>query len=218
VDKAVNFHSKRDKDTRETDESFNAPIALDFNEWKNNPDDFDFPGVDTVPRDTRLERAKKVAEPLAEAGELNEIDVSAKGPSEAGVSGRAAGNKVEVKSATDDPESTLAHELGHQFDKIGGGRSALTQEVFGGTGGPPPNNRFDELRNQGAELASRRRSVPLKPEVIEDRAEDRNFAGGGYDEVFADAFAELVEEPRRARAIAPDLAEEMEEATDIDIF
>jgi len=219
VSDATAFHAERSPESRIADESFNAPVALDYDDWRENPSEFDFPGVDTIPRDRRLQRVRKKAARLEDAGVLDRVEATPSGPSGRGVTGRAGAGNVEVSTAySNDPESTLAHELGHQADKLEtGGRAGLTDKIFGGISGAASDEDTKKLREQGAELASRRRSISLKPEVIEEKAEKRDFAGGGFDEVFADAFAEAVEEPRRARKEAPDLVRAIEDETIMDV-
>jgi len=205
IDKATKAHADRSKEERRTDESFNAKTSLSFSQWKENPGEYDMPGVDTIPRERRLDRTKRAAEELSKQGLVEDIEVTASGPRKTGVSGLATGTTARVKQAQNDPESTLAHELGHLADKTGGGRANLTNALFGPNMGETDDQEQKELREQGAKLASRRRSVSLKPQVVEERAEQGRFGGGGFNEVFADAFAEAVEEPRRAKKEAPDL-------------
>jgi len=208
IDKATKQHAERSEAAREADESFNAETSLSYQQWSESPNQYDMPGVDTVPRDRRLDRTKEAANALADQGLLESIEATASGPDQAGVSGLATAGTVKVKTAQNDPESTVAHELGHEADLLGGGpgdRFGFTNELFGDDSGEAETEREKKLREQGAELASRRRGISLKPEVVEERAEERAFAGGGFEEVFADAFAEMVEEPRRAKKEAPDL-------------
>lgn len=212
IQEARSIHAERSKMERQTDETFNAKTALSVEKWKEDPSQFDMPGVDTIPRERRLERTKEATETLAETGLVDELDVSASGPGERNVSGRATGTRAAVSQTSDDPESTAAHELGHLADKVGGGRASLTNELFGPNMGEAETERQEELREQGAKLASRRRSISLKPDYIEEQAEKGSFGGGGFNEVLADAFAEAVEEPRRAKSEAPDLVREMQQA------
>lgn len=205
IEKATRDHADRSEAAREADESFNAETSLSYQQWSENPAQYDMPGVDTIPRDRRLDRTKEAAGVLAEQGLVEDIEATPSGPRSSGVSGNATGTTARVKTAQNDPESTLAHELGHLADKVGGGRASLTNALFGPNQGEAESDEQEKLREQGARLASRRRSVSLKPEVVEERAEEGRFGGGGFNEVFADAFAEAVEEPRRAKKEAPDL-------------
>jgi len=210
IAQARDYHAERSPEERRTDESFNAQIALDYDTWRENPDHYDMPGVDTIPRERRLERTKEAAGELADQGLVETIEASASGPRKSGVTGNATAQTARIATAQDDPESTLAHELGHLADKAGGGRASLTDAIFGGIGGEAETEEQEELREQGARLASRRRKGgTLKEDWVVEQAEKRSFGGGGFDEVFADAFAEIVEEPRRAKAEAPDLVREI---------
>lgn len=209
IEKATKQHAERSPRERRADESFNAKISLNYSQWEEDPAKYDMPGVDTIPRDRRLERTKRAAGQLAEDELVDSVEATPSGPGKRNVRGNATGGTVRVKTAQDDPESTLAHELGHQADKIGGGRASMTNELFGPNMGDAETEKQESLRAQGAKLASRRRKLSLKPEAIEDKAEKGQFGGGGFNEVFADAFAEAVEEPRRAKSEAPDLVREM---------
>jgi hypothetical protein len=221
IEKAREYHAERSEAERRTDESFNAETSLSYSQWRENPGQYDMPGVDTIPRERRLERTKEAAAVLSREGAVEEIEATPSGPDGAGVTGLAAGSRVEVATSQEDPESTIAHELGHQADILGGragDRFGFTKELFGAAEGEAETEQQEQLREQGARLASRRREIAFKPKVIEERAEDRAFAGGGFEEVFADAFAEAIEEPRRARKEAPELVraieDEFQEATD----
>lgn len=219
IAKATDYHAERSEVSRRTDEAYNAEIALSYDKWRENPDHYDMPGVDTIPRDRRLERTKDVAGELARSGLVEDVEATPSGPRKSGVAGIATGTTARVKTAQDDPESTLAHELGHLADKAGGGRNNLTNRLFGPNMGEAETEEQEKLREQGARLASRRRKGgTLKPEWVEERAEKGTFGGGGFNEIFADAFAEAVEEPRRAKKEAPDLFNqlrgELQEETD----
>jgi DNA uptake protein ComE-like DNA-binding protein len=218
IEKAREYHAERSDAERRTDESFNAETSLSYSQWRENPGQYDMPGVDTIPRERRLERTKEAAGVLSREGLVEDIEATPSGPRKSGVSGNATGTTARVKLAQDDPESTLAHELGHLADKAGGGRASLTNEIFGPNMGEAETEEQEQLREQGAKLASRRRESRFDPEWIEERAEKGNFGGGGFNEIFADAFAEAIEEPRRARKEAPELVraieDEFQEATD----
>lgn len=213
IAKARSTHAERSAAERRTDESFNAKTSLNYDQWKDAPGEYDMPGVDTIPRERRLDRTREAAEELSEEGLVDEIEASATGPSRRNVFGVASGGRVEVKTNQNDPESTLAHELGHLADNVGQTRNTLTDALFGGSTGEAETEKQEKLREQGAALASRRRKGgKLNEEYVVDKAESGDFAGGGFNEVLADSFAEAVEEPRRARAEAPDLVRELETA------
>lgn len=210
IEKARDDHAERSPTERRTDESFNAETALSYEKWNGNPNQYDMPGVDTIPRERRLERTREAAEVLSREGLVEDIVATPSGPKDGGVTGTASGTSARIATAQDDPESTVAHELGHLADKAGGGRANLTQELFGPVRGEPETDQQAELREEGARLASRRRrGGTMDPDWIEEKAEKGSFGGGGFDEIFADAFAEFVEEPRRARSEAPTLFQEL---------
>lgn len=210
IKKATKQHAERSPEARRADESFNAKTSLSYQQWSDAPGEYDMPGVDTIPADRRLERTKRAAAQLESDELVSSVEATPSGPKGGNVRGTATGDTVRVKTAQNDPESTLAHELGHQADKVGGGRASMTNALFGPNMGEAESERQEKLREQGAKLASRRRSLSLKPDFIEEKAEKGEFGGGGFNEVFADAFAEAIEEPRRAKSEAPDLVREME--------
>jgi len=157
LSEARDQHAERNRFERTADESFNAKIALDYDTWSDNPNQYDMPGVDTIPRERRLERTRQAAKPLADKGLVDTVEATASGPKDADVQGTATGGTARVKTAQEDPESTLAHELGHLADTAGGGRSNLTRELFGSISGEAENEKQEQLRKEGAKLASRRR-------------------------------------------------------------
>ena len=50
-DRAATIHHQRDTDERMDDERSNEPISRDVSEWEQNLLAFDFPFVDTIPRE-----------------------------------------------------------------------------------------------------------------------------------------------------------------------
>jgi len=65
--KASDFHQSRSQEAQRIDENRRAPIETDFQEWADDPDDLDFPGVDTPA--SRSPRAKDKDEPFVEFGD-----------------------------------------------------------------------------------------------------------------------------------------------------
>lgn len=47
LNKAREFQSERSKESRAQDRSKRAPVTTNLQSWKSNPDDLDFPGIDT---------------------------------------------------------------------------------------------------------------------------------------------------------------------------
>lgn len=43
------FHNSRPEETQDLDESRNARLTTDVQQWADDPEQFDFPGVDTGP-------------------------------------------------------------------------------------------------------------------------------------------------------------------------
>lgn len=186
-------HQDRSQEARTADRSFNAKITLDENKWLNNPEEYDFPGVDTIPEQRRAERARTAAQ------RSDNIDrVSAKSLAER-VQGRFSGGEVSVDAGAADPVATLAHEVGHGIEPR---RGFGEEEIFGDS---------EELRDQAAKLSARRRFTvnDTDPETMRDR-----IGGGTQDEdaeLFADVVGAAIEEPRAARREAPDVVSKIEQ-------
>jgi hypothetical protein len=179
----------RSKDARRTDRSFNATPTFDEEEWLDDPNQFDFPGVDTIPEQRRAERAADAAERTG----VSSID-SANLPGQ--TQGRQAGGSIEVDTTSVDPVSTLAHEVGHAIEPE---RGFAESEIF---------DDSEELRNEAAKLSARRRFTAGKddPEFIRERiSQDED------SELFADAVGVAIEEPRAARREAPNIVSEIEQ-------
>lgn len=47
IDKALDAHEDRSEKSQKRDEERRARVTTDFDQWKNDKDSFDFPGVDT---------------------------------------------------------------------------------------------------------------------------------------------------------------------------
>jgi nucleotidyltransferase/DNA polymerase involved in DNA repair len=199
---AVEHMADRSQDERRTDRSFNAPLMLDVSVWKRNDEKYDYPGVDTVPKSRRLERTQNTVESLFNKGDLQAVETNREGEGRFGYFRRSE-QKVSVDAGfSSDPEATFAHEVGHAVDKaIGEGEkyAAETSEIFDDP----------EVREQAEDLVERRRTRTL--ESVETSYESKDYPF--ERELFADVFAEVVEEPRAARREAPEAVREIEELT-----
>lgn len=180
-------NSERSAMARRTDRSFNAPITLDEEQWMQDPDRYDYPGVDTVPESRRAERvaekAKRVGVTNIEAGRIG-----------SGVSGNQTGGTVRVDVGSSwDPVSTIAHETGHAADTIiGGGRGGISDWFFEGD---------DATLEEAKQLALKRRGGVTSIESLEKAYHEDDLEA----ELFADAFALAIEEPRATQRDAPNL-------------
>lgn len=187
---AIAKHAERSEESRRADESFNAPIMLDKSTWAQNKNEYDYPGVDTIPRSRKLERAREKAAIGREQGAVGGIEAD----SEAAGNWKTQGTfsitgRVEVDTSFRQAENTLAHEIGHAFDKEFDRPSGV--DPRGNEAGP---GIFDdpEVEQEAQELSAKTRGRDLDTDYLESR-----------NEVFADLFAEATINPRRAKKEAP---------------
>ena len=78
VTEAQSMHNKRSKASRTADESFNAPITLDEEEWARNKNKLDYPGVDTINEVYYARRAERFHKKIKKKGYVTMIDMSKK--------------------------------------------------------------------------------------------------------------------------------------------
>lgn len=185
----------RSEAAREADRSFNAPITFDEDKWLDNPNEYDYPGVDTIPQQRRAERTVE----KAQRGGFSINPGKLAGSKQGSQTGSTA--NVDV-GASFDPVSTAAHEVGHAAESSIAGRGGLSDELF----------EDDQVRKEAEELAVRRRSMATSFDSIEAVYDERDIDS----ELFADAFAVATEEPRAARREAPNLIRELQDQTVLD--
>lgn len=192
-DRVREAQADRSPEARRADRSFNATTTLDADEWLDDPNGLDYPGVDTVPEQRRAERTREKARRAGVKVELASLPGRTSGEFSAGTT------KVDPSSSFD-PVSSLAHEVGHAADsQLGSSADRLSDSLLDD----------DELREEAESLAVRRRSGVSSVESIEDAYNDRDLDG----ELFADAFAVATEEPRAAKREAPNLIREIQDET-----
>lgn len=182
-------NADRSSTARRTDRSFNAKLTLDEDEWLENPDRLDYPGVDNIPEQRRAERGKTAARQSGVSG----VET---GSLPGRTQGRQAGGRIEVDTQGVDPVSTFAHEVGHAIEPQ---RGFAEEAIF---------EEDEELRDQAAKLSTRRRFTAGKedPDFIRENLEQDEDM-----ELFADAVGVAIEEPRAARREAPELISKIEQ-------
>lgn len=187
--------AERSPEARQADRSFNAPLTFDEEQWLEDPNRWDYPGVDNIPAQRRAERTKE----KAQRGSFN-IDASSI-PGRA--SGRQAGGTVQVDvGGSFDPVSTVAHEVGHAAESSMAGRGGISETLF----------EDEQVREEAEELAVRRRKMATSFDSIEAAYDERDIDS----ELFADAFATATEEPRAAKRMAPNLFRKLQDETILD--
>ena len=213
-DEALEAMAERSPEERQTDRAFNAPVTLDVDYWKRNKDQVDYPGVDTVPRGRKRERAFDRVQEAIDKGAIREFQTT-----ESGSSSFVSGLQRLSLGSDDDPEGTFAHELGHAVDEAVS--DPLSDEKRSHT-----LFQSEEAKEQAETLLERRRGEAVadtrrlyETDPFDDADEDDEFGqalAGQKDypfeeELFADVFASMAVEPRAARREAPEAVREVEE-------
>jgi len=186
---AIAEHAERTEESRRADESFNAPIMLDKSTWEQNKDEYDYPGVDTIPRSRKLERVRDEASRIKEAGMLGNIEASTEATNDWRARGQYSLGNVGVDTSFRRSEDTLAHELGHAVDDSADRPSGVDER-----GNEQEESIFDDpvVLEQARGLSEQRRGKELDSDYLESQ-----------NEVFADLYAEATINPRRAKKEAP---------------
>jgi len=194
---AIEAHSERSPESRRADESFNAPIMLDEDTWERNKNEYDYPGVDTIPRSRKLERAREQTAKAKEKDAVGRIEAESNAAGNWKTHGSFSMGTVEVDTSFRQAEDTLAHEVGHAVDKEFDRPSGVDAR-----GNEQGESIFSdpEVEEQAKALSAQRRGRDLDTEYLE-----------GEGEVFADLFAEATINPRRAKKEAPDAMRAMNE-------
>lgn len=110
-------HANRSAREQTVDEQYNAPVTLDEEQWVENKNRLDYPGVDTVPGGALAARAETAATRVQERGAVDRVEHkgSAKNlqgkfsPKGTKTYGRED-TVVRVQGTASQPERTLAHE------------------------------------------------------------------------------------------------------------
>lgn len=201
------IHDQRSEKAQIADESFNAPLAPDAEAWAENPDRFDFPGIDTIPRDRLLERANNAAEKAIDRGSLDSVqekDMKDALGRFTGSPNTVPNNVIKTRSNLDTMPTVgqakgpvLAHEVGHAEDfDAAEGTGFSTQTGFFESDDPD-----EELLTEATQLSVRARGGF----EADDEYRTENM------EIFADAFGLAQTEPRAVKRDAPKLFEKIEE-------
>lgn len=209
-----NYHDSRSQRAQTVDEQHNAPLPETVGEWANNPDRYDFPGVDTIPKQTREQRGKEFASRQKERGAVDDIfetDEALAGEVQ-NTSGGSAFDPWESEirieeTLPDEPDSldrdrgfVYAHEAGHAAD-------AFATEGFGASKDYEFGEMFDDEEKE--------ETVGQQLTKLSERARGSVQDDSGYrdsiDEKLADAAALSAIEPRAARREAPEAVEFLED-------
>jgi hypothetical protein len=206
--RAVAIHNDRPVKMRRRDELRNEQLTLDIETWQENIDEFDFPGVDTIPeavRQQRADAAAEIAQTLFGIGTINR-GVHFEDPAVRGRYFRASG-PIEVGTSEDDFPGwqsgvTLAHEVGHGIDdhiEVKTGYASARGEIF-----------ENDVQLEEATALSKRLRGPMLESDIPGATDYRKHP----TEKAADTFAAMIVEPERARELAPHVTKRFETAFD----
>lgn len=204
-------NQERSEIARETDEAFNAPIAPDYETWRENPDQYDLPGVDTIPQEERDKRGREAAERAEEAGLVDSIEREGLAEGMRGKfttedprdmpTGEEPKRQIKAEEDLDDEYPVFqegpvfAHETGHAIDfEVGVGERFGSQGDFF-------EGRDEDLESEAITLTERLRGS-ISPGEQAYREDNR--------ELVADAFAAMAVEPRAAKREAPNLVDALE--------
>lgn len=202
--------AERSRAARRTDRSFNADITVDDEEWIEDPDRHDYPGIDTVPEQRRAERVKEKVRDLDEDVEIEPTRIKGKATGRHMHGGQGPA-KIEVDIQDSwDPVSSAAHEVGHAVDRNVTEFGKLSGKLFKGN-----NEETKQLREEAKRLTERRRPWVDDADDLVNRG---HYTPYEFDkELLADAWAVGVEEPKAARREAPNLIDRIEDEMTPDI-
>lgn len=202
--RAAAIHSERPTKERRRDELRHEPITLDFEKWRENRDEFDIPGVDTIPaalRQRRADAAAEIAQSLFDIGTIQRGVEFA----DSSVRGRyfRGDGPVEIGASDGDfpgwqPGVTLAHEVGHGVDdhiEVKTGYASARGDLF----------ENDIQLSEATRLSERLRGPMVQsemPGVTDYRRHPTEKA--------ADTFAAMIIEPQRSRELAPRVTKRFE--------
>lgn len=114
------IQESRTQRAKTVDKQHNAPIAKSAEEWADNPNRLDLPGVDTIPPETKERRGKEMLERARESGKVKEVEeVGRRKTFKGKFDPRPKSEKKEgplIRLAENKDETTVAHEVGHAVD------------------------------------------------------------------------------------------------------
>jgi len=212
LQRARALHADRPIEERNRDELRSDTITRDFDLWKNNKQQYDFPGVDTLSQTIQQHRAEAAAEIAKSIFNLSKIerDVEFKNPT---VRGKYWSHppKIELRtSETDFPgwryPCALAHEIGHNADEQIKSRGRFYSD---GEVGKDSLFETETQLDEARDLSER-----IRGEIIaSDIPGTRNYRKK-RSEMAADSFAAMILEPKHTRHQFPTIAKRFESVFD----
>lgn len=203
------IHENRPEREQTVDEKQNAPVTTDEEKWIENKNRYDYPGVDTIPAGRQQRRAERAAQIGQEIGAVDRVEQkgSAKNlqgkfsPEGSSTYGKGE-NVARVQGTANEPERTLAHEIGHAVDYGFGdnGFYELSDELFG-LDSPTSEGKTEQLVDEAKEVSRKARGDFKRQE--EYRSE--------FTELTADIVGQAIIQPRATKRDAPTLFNRLEE-------
>lgn len=193
---AAQFHQTRDPNVQERDELRNDPVTRDLDKWKDNPQKYDFPHVDTVHHEELKQRATEAEEFVKDVDLLSEtrtsVDFNIDGLYGQYIPGKEV---IEIGQDTFDflgyrTGPVLAHEVGHVF------YDAVTPDA-----GYEESAPIFETDQQQAE--AKRISERLHGPIPESDIDGISSSRMSESELFAEVFTSVTIEGEAADRIAP---------------
>lgn len=206
------LHADRPSEERHRDELRSDTITRDFDLWKDNMQQYDFPGVDTLSQTIQQHRAEAAAEIAKSIFNLSKIerDVEFKSPT---VRGKYWSHppKIELRtSETDFPgwryPCALAHEIGHNADEQIKSRGGFYSD---GEVGEHSLFETETQLNEARELSER-----IRGEITAFDVPGMQSYRKKRSEMAADSFAAMILEPERTRQQSPTIAGRLDSVFD----
>lgn len=210
------IHSGRSDRAQHVDEEYNAPVTVNEEKWIQNPNRYDYPGVDTIPATRQGRRAETAAKRAKDRGAVDRVEqkgsaknlqgkFSPRGSKTYGIDE----NVVRVQGNANQPERTLAHEVGHAIDRdFGDGRgNTLTDRLFD-LDSPASEADDEELAEEAFGLSKKARGDFKGQEQYRRQ----------FSELTADVVGQAIIQPRATKRDAPELFGRLEEAAEEEGF
>jgi hypothetical protein len=210
------IHESRTERAQDVDEQQNAPVTTDEEKWIENKNRYDYPGVDTIPEQRQARRAEQAALFAQDQGAVDRVEQKGSAKTLQGKFS-PSGNKtygrdedvVRVQGNANQPERTLAHEVGHAID-FGFGEDRgynLTDELFG-LDTPTSEGETEQLTDEAIGLSEKARGD------FEGQEQYRRQ----YTELTADVVGQAIIQPRATKRDAPNVFERLEDAAEQEGF
>lgn len=206
------IHAARSSREKELDEQQNAPVTLNEEKWIENKNRLDYPGVDTIPASRQGQRAEAAASKVKEQGAVDRVEkkgnaknlqgkFSPKGSRDYGIDESV----IRVQDNANQPERTLAHEVGHAVDReFGDGRTAdLTNELFG----------LDTSVSEGDTEQLTDEALGLSKKARGDFKGQEQYRRQ-YSELTADVVGQAIIQPRATKRDAPEVFGRLQSAAE----